>query len=71
MRNVRHGCARQCVHRGCGKGMRGEIPEPLLAEPEVWEAAEAWRDQLAGPPRLAEDVFSWTPGGTSSEADIG
>ena len=48
-----------------------EALEPLLAESGVWEAAEGWRDQLAGPPRLAEDVFSWTSGGTSSEADIG
>jgi hypothetical protein len=37
-----------------------EALEPLLAEPELWRAAAAWRDHLAGPPRLAEDVFSWT-----------
>jgi hypothetical protein len=48
-----------------------EALEPLLAEPEVWEAAAAWRDQLAGPPRLAEHVFSWARCGTSSEAHIG
>ena len=45
-----------------------EALEPLLAEPELWEAAAAWRDHLAGPPRLAEDVFSWTRAGTSSTA---
>ncbi|HEY8631028.1 MAG TPA: hypothetical protein VIL73_10900 [Gaiellaceae bacterium] len=42
-----------------------EALEPLLAEPELWEAAAAWRDHLAGPPRLAEDVFSWTRAETS------
>jgi len=47
-----------------------EALEPLLAEPELWEAAAAWRDHLAGPPRLAEDVFSWTRGETSGEALI-
>jgi hypothetical protein len=34
--------------------------ESLLAEPELWEAASAWRDHLAGPPRIAENVYSWT-----------
>lgn len=34
--------------------------EPLLQEPELWQSAAAWHDHLAGPPRLAEDVFSWT-----------
>jgi hypothetical protein len=48
-----------------------EALEPLLAGPELWEAAAAWRDQLAGAPRFAEDVFSWTRSGTSSEAYIG
>jgi hypothetical protein len=45
-----------------------EALEPLLAEPALWESAAAWRDHLAGPPRLAEDVFSWTRAETSSEA---
>jgi hypothetical protein len=34
--------------------------EPLLAEPELWASAAAWRELLAGPPRLAEDVYSWS-----------
>ena len=33
--------------------------EPLLAEPELWQSAAAWHDYLAGPPQIAEDVFSW------------
>jgi hypothetical protein len=43
-----------------------EALEPLLSEPELWKAAAAWREHLAGPPRLAEDVFSWM----RSEAQI-
>lgn len=34
--------------------------EPLLQEPELWQSAAAWHEHLAGPPQIAEDVFSWT-----------
>lgn len=34
--------------------------DALLAEPVVWQSAAAWRDHLAGPPRIAEVVFSWS-----------
>jgi hypothetical protein len=34
--------------------------EPLLEEPELWKSAAAWHQHVAGPPRIAEDVFSWT-----------
>jgi hypothetical protein len=37
-----------------------EGPMKLLARPEVWQAAAAWAPYLDGPPRIAEDVFSWT-----------
>ena len=33
---------------------------PLLQTPELWQSAAAWHDYLSGPPRIAEDVFSWT-----------
>jgi hypothetical protein len=33
--------------------------EALVGEPGVVRAASAWRDCLAGRPRLAEQVFSW------------
>ncbi len=33
--------------------------EPLLQEPKLWQSVAAWHDHLAGPPRIAEDVFSW------------
>jgi hypothetical protein len=35
---------------------------PLLADQRVWEAAAAWRECIAGAPRIAEDVFSWARG---------
>ena len=34
--------------------------EPLLAEAHLWESAAAWHEHLAGPPQIAEDVYSWT-----------
>jgi hypothetical protein len=34
--------------------------DPLLEDPGLWERAAAWHPVLAGPPRIAEDVFSWT-----------
>ena len=34
--------------------------EALLREPDLLESAAAWHDYLAGPPQIAEDVFSWT-----------
>jgi hypothetical protein len=36
-----------------------EALEPLLADPEFWRGAAAWREHLAGPPRFAEGVYSW------------
>ena len=34
--------------------------EPLLEQPELWQSAAAWHEHVAGPPRIAEDVYSWT-----------
>lgn len=34
--------------------------EPLLQDPDLWKSAAAWHGHLAGPPRIAESVFSWT-----------
>jgi hypothetical protein len=33
--------------------------ESLLHDPELWQSAAAWQEYLAGPPRIAEDVYSW------------
>jgi hypothetical protein len=31
----------------------------LGSDPTLWEAAAGWSDLVAGPPRLAEDVYLW------------
>lgn len=31
----------------------------LLTKPEFWQAAGAWQEHVAGPPRLAESLYSW------------
>jgi hypothetical protein len=36
------------------------VLERLVANVDVWAAAEAWREYLAGEPRLAQDAYSWT-----------
>ncbi len=33
--------------------------EALLGQFDVWAAAAAWRDLVAGPPRLAEVAYAW------------
>jgi hypothetical protein len=32
----------------------------LTSDPELWRAAGAWHEHIAGPPRSAEDAYSWT-----------
>jgi hypothetical protein len=34
--------------------------ERLVADVELWAAADAWREYVAGEPRVAEDAYSWT-----------
>ena len=31
----------------------------LIADPGLWPSAVAWREHIAGSPRIAEDVYSW------------
>jgi hypothetical protein len=33
--------------------------EELAGDPSVWRAAGAWREILAGRPRLAEEAYGW------------
>jgi hypothetical protein len=33
--------------------------EALLGQADLWAAAAAWRDLIAGPPRLAEVAYAW------------
>ncbi len=36
-----------------------EAAERLIGGESLWKAAEAWKDLVSGPPRLAEDSYSW------------
>jgi len=33
--------------------------DPLFADPSLWQRAAEWAELLGGPPRIAEDAFSW------------
>jgi hypothetical protein len=33
--------------------------ERLASDPTLWDAMAGWSDLVAGPPRIAEDVYSW------------
>ena len=47
---------------------RGEdATRALLSRSEVAHAAGAWQEHIAGPPRLAEHVYSWSRGLDSDE----
>ena len=39
----------------------------MLSKPEFWQAATDWHEHVAGPPRLAETVYSWARGEESEE----
>ena len=41
-----------------GQDVRTTI-EQLVRRPRVWMAAVAWKDCLAGPPRIADEAYSW------------
>jgi hypothetical protein len=43
---------------------------PLLADPKLWEAASAWGEYVAGPPRIADEVFSWTRSGDPEDVSF-
>lgn len=34
--------------------------EKLVGDPGIWKAAAAWKDVLAGRPRLADAAYSWS-----------
>ena len=36
-----------------------EAADRLLSSSRVWAAASAWKELVAGPPRLADEVYSW------------
>ena len=39
----------------------------LLSKAELWQAAGVWQEHIAGPPRLAESVYSWARGEAPDE----
>lgn len=41
--------------------------ERLLGDENLWASAAAWRDFVAGPPRLTEEAYSWTRSRTSEQ----
>jgi hypothetical protein len=40
-------------------GLGADALEALLQDPKLWQSAAAWHEQLAGPPRIADEVFYW------------
>ena len=36
-----------------------DAADRLLTSSRLWAAAAAWKDLVAGPPRLADNAFSW------------
>jgi hypothetical protein len=36
-----------------------DTAEQLMGEERFWSAASAWKEIVEGPPRLAEDAYSW------------
>jgi hypothetical protein len=39
------------------------VVERLAGDPGTWRAAVAWRDVLAGRPRIAEKAYDWSRAG--------
>jgi hypothetical protein len=37
-----------------------EAADRLLSSSRIWAAAAAWKELVAGPPRLADDAYSWS-----------
>jgi hypothetical protein len=49
----------------------GPALESLLADPGVWRAAAAWRELVAGPPRLATIAYTWEGPGAVAGPGLG
>jgi hypothetical protein len=44
--------------------------EPLLEQPDHSQSAAAWHEYVAGPPRIAEDVYSWKRPDTETDRSL-
>jgi hypothetical protein len=52
---------REVVFVFVGPNARAAV-EGIAGDPGVWRAATAWRECLAGRPRIADEAFAWTRG---------
>lgn len=43
----------------------------LMTSAPVWEAAPVWRKLIAGPPRIAQTLYAWEDGNSSSDTSDG
>lgn len=50
--------SREVVFLFEGEDIR-EVVEQLVRRPDVWKAAIAWRECIAGPPRVADEAYAW------------
>ena len=50
--------------------LAAEALAPLLADPKLWKAVSAWGEYVAGPPRIAEEVFSWSRGEAAEDVSF-
>jgi hypothetical protein len=54
------------------EGLARPVLQRLLGRLDVWAAAAAWREHVAGPARLAEDAYSWSRGsGVDGDSALG
>lgn len=44
--------------------------ERLVSDQSLWDALAGWNDLVAGPPRMAEDVYSWVRPHTPEEVSF-
>jgi hypothetical protein len=52
----------------CQRGREGF--KALIRDPALWQAAPGWHELASGPPRLAENMFSWVRPGSRVDATI-
>jgi hypothetical protein len=51
-------------------GASAQKLEDALARPDLWRGAGEWHDLVAGPPRVAEDVYAWDSEPSSVEDSL-
>lgn len=51
-------------------GLGTQALAAAISRSEVWQSASAWQEHLDGPPRIAEEVFSWSRVEGKGEGDV-